>query len=133
MKKISIVLAILALALLFSTCKPATTSVDECIDNFLADLNSTDRSGVYKNLDSDAQMYAAARVAAVWDNYFPTSGIPYSLTNRSKSGNTVSATFSSATYLLYKNGVLISFGMGEDSDGNAVISTIALSGTQVYY
>jgi len=45
MKKLSIVLAVLALALLFSTCKTDNpTTIDECISNFMSDINSTDRS-----------------------------------------------------------------------------------------
>jgi PBP1b-binding outer membrane lipoprotein LpoB len=135
MKKISIILAVLALALLLSTCKEvtSTTSVDECISNFMDDINSTDRSGIYKNLDPAAAMYAGAVTSTLWDTYFPTKGITYTLSNQSTSGGTVTATLSSTTYALYSGGVSISFGMGENSKGDAVISTIGLSGTNFFY
>jgi hypothetical protein len=54
MKKLGIILTALALAALVTTCKPATVSIDECIDNFMSDINSADRSGVYENLDSSS-------------------------------------------------------------------------------
>jgi len=134
MKKLSIVLAVLTLALLFSTCKTDNpTTIDECISNFMSDINSSDRSGVYKNLDSTAGMYAGAVAETLWNTYFPKSGITYTLSNQSTSGSTVSATLTSTTYFTYSAGVPLSFGMGEDSNKNAVISTISLNGTKFFY
>jgi hypothetical protein len=128
MKKISIFLAVLALALLFSTCKKDNpTTIDECISNFMSDINSTDRSGVYKNLYSGSSKYAEAVTAAYWNALLPTSGITYTLSGQSTSGSTVTAMISS-TYS-FGSGVPISFGMNTDSSDNAVISSIAITCT----
>jgi hypothetical protein len=126
MKKISIVLAILALALLLSTCaqKTSPTTIDECISSFMKDINSTDRSGVYKNLNPSSAKYAQASYAVYWGVFFPIAEIPYTVSSQSTSGSTVTASVTSATGVTYPTGTTLTFVMGEDSDKNAVISTI---------
>jgi hypothetical protein len=132
MKRIRLVLAALALALLFSTCQLPTTTIDECIDSFMSDINSNDRSEVYKNLDSSSSKYAQAITHTYWDALFPLAGITYTLSSRSTSGHTVSATINS-TYATFVGGLAISFDMSEDSTGNAVINSITLSGVSIFY
>jgi hypothetical protein len=129
MKRIRLVLAALALALLFSTCQLPTTTIDECIDSFMSDINSNDRSEVYKNLDSDSGEYAAAVAAHFWDIVFIKAGIPYSLTSRSTSGNTVSAYITAADLSM---AAPIVFGMSEDSAGNAVIHSIKIDTAYIF-
>jgi hypothetical protein len=127
MKKMSIVLAVLALALLFSTCSKATdnpTTIDECISSFMSDINSSDRSGVYKNLNSSSADYGEAATAAYWDLYFPQKEIPFTLSGQVDSGSTVTASITSSTSATYPSGSTLTFTMGEDSSKNAVISTL---------
>jgi hypothetical protein len=129
-KAFAIILAVAAMAVLFSTCKKEAepTTVDECISNFMDDINSTDRSEVYENLDSGSAQYNEAKATIFWDYaLFPTTQIPYSLSSQSESGSTVSANLTSNGGLY--SGTSIVFTMGEDSDKNAVISKITISGT----
>jgi hypothetical protein len=129
-KSLAVFLSIAALALLFSTCaKKSTTSNSECISNFMSDINSADRSGVYNNLDSNSSKYNQAKVASYWNSQFPTQDMPYTLSGQS-SGNPIYATLSSSNGLY--NGNPIIFGMASDSDGNAVISSISLNGTSIF-
>jgi hypothetical protein len=132
MKKLAIVAAVLALAALFSTCGLKKTSVDECIDNFMSDINGSDRSQVYTNLDSSSTMYGAARAGGYWNIVLNPIGIPFTLTSRSTSGSVVSATMNSS---IYGGGTPITFDMSEDSAGNAVIATIDMPSAlgKIYY
>jgi hypothetical protein len=116
MKKSAIALAALALAFLFSTCAPKTTTIDECISNFMSDINSIDRSNVYTNLDSSSTAYSLAKAASYWDSQFPTADIPYSLSGQSTVGSVVSATVNTAN--LVWGGQTIYFVMSED--GNVI-------------
>jgi hypothetical protein len=127
MKKISIVLAVLALALLFSTCSKATdnpTTIGECIANFNAAINSADRSGVYKNLDPLSAKYAEAATPLFWNTYFPPAEIPYTLAVTADTGVTVTESITSS--VTYTAGSTLTFTMGMDSSSNAVISKIDL-------
>jgi hypothetical protein len=130
-KALAMILAVAALALLFSTCKKEAdpTTVDECIDSFMSNVNSN-HSAVYKDLDSDSSYYNQAKTPSYWDTYFP-AGQTYTLSGKTEVGSTVSGTLSSAT--LYSGGILFTFTMGEDSDDNAVISKIWKSGNTYIY
>jgi hypothetical protein len=135
-KAMAIILAVATIAVLFSTCKKEAepTTIDECISSFMDDINSQDRSGVYENLDPDAAQYAQAKTALLWNFYFPLGEIPYTLSGKSKSGSTVTASLTSSTGVTYPAGTTITFVMGEDSDENAVISKINISGTgDIFY
>jgi|GEM_PF-6943822 len=135
MKKIAyLVVAVVALALLFSTCKKeSTTSDDECVGNFMDDINSADRSGVYRNLDSGASKYNQAKTPAFWDALLPPAGISYSLSGKYQASNYIYATLkSSSGYATYASGVPIIFTMGDDSDKNAVISAISISSAPIF-
>jgi hypothetical protein len=123
---IGLVVAIIAAALFAGCSLPQTkTSVDDCINNFMSDLNSSDRSNVYTNLDSTSLMYSQVKTATYWNSIFPT-GYTYTLSNKSTSGSTVTATLSSS-YTLYSSGVPITFIMSTDLNGNAVIHSITIS------
>jgi hypothetical protein len=126
-KALTIILAVATMAVLFSTCKQATTSVDDCISNFMDDINSQDRSGVYESLDPNAAQYNQAKTAIYWGVFFPVGEIPYTMSNISKSGSTVTASVTSSTGVTYPAGSTLTFAMGEDSDKNAVISSITYS------
>lgn len=129
MKKTLIaILSLAALAALFSTCKQAasTTSIDECISSFMSDINSTDRSGVYKNLDSSAAAYnTGAKTSLYWNTFFPTSDISYSLSGKTTAGNYVYATITGTGVVFGSKSIV--FVMSEDSDGNAQIRSIAFT------
>jgi PBP1b-binding outer membrane lipoprotein LpoB len=131
MKKIAIVVAVLAAVLLFSTCSKPTISIDECISNFMSDINSSDRSNVYTNLDSSSAMYNLVKTHSYWDTEFDPIGIPYSLSGNSTVGSVVSATVNTtnATW----NTHTIQFVMNEDSDKNAVIHSIAMDSSTTIY
>jgi hypothetical protein len=131
MKRIlTIALAALAMTLIFSTCKPPVTSVNDCLDSFMDDISSTDRSEVYKNLDSDATAYNIVKAASYWEFYFPVAEVPYTLSGRSQSGDYVQATISSSGVGFGTKTII--FTMSEDSDGNALIRQIVLGGVGVY-
>jgi hypothetical protein len=135
MKKLRILAAIAALAALFAACSllAPKTSIDDCINNFMSALNSGNRSNLYTNLDSNSSQYNAAKTATYWDIVFATSGDPYTLSNRSTSGSTVTATITSPTNALYSSGASISFVMSTDGSGNAVIHSITVAGILLFY
>ena len=129
MRKLWILIAALAVVALFATCSLLTkTTIDDCINNFMGDING-DHGSVYKNLDSSSTLYAEALTAAYWDIPFPSSD-SYSLSGRSTSGSTVTATLSSGT--LYSGGVSIVFTMSTDATGNAVIHSITVAGIPIF-
>lgn len=132
MKKLWILLAAIAVAVLFSNCNLLSpkTSIDQCISNFMNDLNSSQGS-VYTSLDSTSAKYGVATSALYWNAIF-APGNTYTLSNQSTSGSTVTATLSSSTNLLYSSGVSIVFTMSTDLTGNAVIHAISLNGTSIF-
>jgi hypothetical protein len=131
MKKLWMLMAAIAVMALFSTCSLTTskTTIDQCISNFMSDLNGNQAS-IYTNLDSSSQLYAEASAATYWNSFFPSSDT-YTLSNKSTSGETVTATIYSAT--LYATGASIVFTMSTDATGNAVIQSISLIGTPIFY
>ncbi len=134
MRKIWLLIAAVALVALLAACSllsPKTT-IDQCVANFMSDINSSDRSNVYTNLDLTSSMYAGVKSATFWDILFPAAGIPYSLAGQSTSGSVVSATINSS-YATFTGGLPISFTMDTDATGNAVIHSISLNGTSVFY
>jgi hypothetical protein len=128
MKKLWILAAAVAIAALFAACGAlAKTSVDDCISNFMSDLNSGDRSNVYTNLDSSSSEYAEAKTALYWDLLFH-KGETYTLSNRSANGTTVTGAFSSTTTYAGSWDYTLVFVMATDPLGNAVIHSITLNG-----
>jgi hypothetical protein len=134
-KSLLALLAIVTLALLFSTCKTEETSdpvtVDECIDNFMSAINSSDRSDLYECLSPKGDKYNEAKAASYWETYFPV-GETYKLSGESKDLNDndsgfVDATITSGT--TYDGGYNITFGMTKDSDDNSVMSSIYIAGS----
>jgi hypothetical protein len=133
MKKLWILLAAIAVAVLFSNCNLVSpkTSIDQCISNFMNDINSN-QGNAYTTLDNTSSYYGeVAALPTYWNTWFP-SGNSYTLTNQSTSGSTVTATLSSSTNPVYSSGVSIVFTMSTDITGNAVIHAISLHGLSIF-
>lgn len=80
---IALLLALGVIALLLSGCG-LTVSVSDRLDQFLADLNSDDRSSIYLNFHpEDTQDYAAIQNKTYpdWSLLFPLSDRPYAYEN----------------------------------------------------
>jgi hypothetical protein len=130
MKKLWMLAVVVAAVALFATCSLLKVSIDECISNFMSDINSSDRSNVYTTLDSSTPKYnTGGKAASYWDGYSPV-GYSYTLVGKTTSGSSVDATISSPGGI--DNSWTIHFGMSTDSDGNAVISTIILNGNPIF-
>lgn len=131
MKKLFILAAAVALVVLFAACSGlfgSKTTIDQCISNFMMDINSSDRSQVYTNLDPNAGQYGTGgKLSSFWETRFPVAEIPsYTLTNKSTSASPATATITSS--VTYAGGYPITFVMTTDSNGNAVINSIAITG-----
>jgi hypothetical protein len=134
MKKILALAAALGLVTLLATCSlfGSKTSIDQCIANFMGDINNTDRSNVYTTLDSSSGQYSQAKTPSFWDSHFPTVDAgSYALSNKNTSGNPATATITSNTYY-GSSGSPIVFGMSTDSSGNAVIHSITIASTTIF-
>jgi hypothetical protein len=129
-------LSLAALALSLAGCgNSSDPNPKDCVSSFMSGINSTDRSGVYKSLDSDGSQYGSAKAspAAFWSADFPLSGIPYTLSGESVNGNFIDATIDSSYYTAtYGGGISIVFEMGVGSDYNAFIKTITLQNAEIY-
>jgi predicted PurR-regulated permease PerM len=125
MKRIWILLAAVALVFLLATCSlfTSTKSIGDTVNQFLADLNSSDRSSVYTNLDPNASLYNSAKAAVYWNALFP-KGEVYKLAGITPIANTVTTTLSSTT--TYASGYQIVFVMVQDSSKNYLISSITI-------
>lgn len=126
--------AALISASLFAGCSlfESKTSVDDCINSFMSYLNSSDRSNLYTTLDSSSSQYSQAKTATYWGIPFPASEAgSYALSGKSTNGNTVTAAITSST--LYATSRSIIFVMSTDSSGNAVIHSITVGGSPIFY
>lgn len=126
MKKILILLAIVALVALLATCGnlfKTPTSINDCITSFMKDINSSDRSNVYTNLDSGSNLYSEAKTSLYWSAIFPT-GETYTLGTITPIASTVTTTITSG--VTYPGGYQIIFVMAQDSDKNYVIHSITI-------
>jgi hypothetical protein len=124
MKKLWILVVVVAAVALFATCSLVKVSIDECISNFMSDVNSGNYSNLYTHLDSSSSKYDAAKKGTFWSSYFPSSDT-YTLSSQSTVGNTVTATLTSN--YLYTSANTIVFGMTKDSNGDYVISSISIN------
>jgi hypothetical protein len=123
MKKLGILAIVVAIAALFAACSALMpkTSIDDCINNFMSDVNGN-QGAIYNNLDPAAAKYSEAKAASYWNVYFGSG--PYSLSNQYTVGSTVTANISGGAY----PSAPITFTMSTDSSGNAVISSIYITG-----
>jgi hypothetical protein len=129
MRKIWILAAAVVLAALFATCSlfGSKTSIDQCITNFMSDINSADRSQVYTTLDSASGQYGGAKTASYWDTRFPVAEVPtYTLSAKNTSASPATATITSS--YTFTGGYPIIFVMSTDNGGNAVINSITITG-----
>jgi hypothetical protein len=131
MKKLWILLAAIAVAVLFSNCNlpGAKTSISDRINQFMKDINDSSRSNVSSDLDITSLAYSQV-TASYWNTPFPTAGIPYSLSS-TPSTSDVTTTINSS-YALFVGGLPIIFGMATDISGNAVIHSITLGGAKIF-
>ncbi len=131
MKKLWILLAAIAVAVLFSNCNLLSpkTSISDRINQFIKDINDSSRSNVSSDLDITSLAYSQV-TASYWNTLFPTAGIPYSLSS-TPSASGVTTTINSS-YASYVGGLPIIFGMGTDISGNAVIHSITLNGASIF-
>lgn len=125
MKKIWIVLLVVALVALLSTCSllGTKTSISQCISNFMTDINGNPGS-VYTNLDPTSGQYSLATTSTYWTTIF-SSSYSYTLNGENIAGSSVTGTINSGNPL-YTGGISISFTMSTDGSGNAVIHSITL-------
>jgi hypothetical protein len=127
MKKLWVLLAAVALAALLAACAALATktSINDCVSGFMSDVNSGNYGNLYTHLDSSAGKYNQAKTPSYWSKAVFPSGETYTLTNQVTVGSQVTATLNSGvTY----SGVTITFGMATDSDSNAVINSISITG-----
>ncbi len=123
MKRALLIIAAIAALYLVMSCaivKPVT--IDECISNFMSDVNN-DHSSVYKNLSTSSVKYAQAVPAAYWDIVFPP-GYSYALSGQSTAGSTVTASLSGGS--LYPGSNIV-FTMTQNLDKDYVISSITIA------
>jgi len=74
MKKLWILLAAIAVAVLFSNCNLVSpkTSIDQCISNFMNDINSN-QGNAYTTLDNTSSYYGeVAALPTYWNTWFPS-------------------------------------------------------------
>lgn len=79
-------------ALLLAGCAPASESMRDVIDDFIAGVNVNDASAIKDCLDEDAEYYSLAD-ETYWANAFPNWASSYSITSFDKSGDTATVTF----------------------------------------
>lgn len=69
-----VVLAAVSLLILAACDMLNSVSSSERLNLFMAELNKSDRSNLYKNLSTTAAKYAVAKPGSYWDTHFPTDG-----------------------------------------------------------
>jgi hypothetical protein len=89
------VVAIVAALSILAGCKPASESIRDVIDNFIAGVNDGDMAAVRKTLDANATGYNGALIASYWETFFPDT--PYAIGTYSDTGNSATVTFTSAS------------------------------------
>ncbi len=128
--KIIIYFIILIVLVMVSSCKEdddESVSIEERISMFMDDINSLDRSSVYKNIHPDADQYDACKPDTYWNTRFQTSAISYSLSSTSKSGGTYTATINSTGAWGYDGRTAV-FAMLEDDEDVWKIKEITIDG-----
>jgi hypothetical protein len=122
MKRALLIIAALAALWFVTSCSLTNpVTIDECISNFVSDLNG-DHASVYRSLSATASEYTQARAALYWDTLFPSSST-YTVGALSTSGSTVTAPFSGGSY----NGSTITFTMTQSLNKDYVISAITIT------
>ena len=93
------------LSLLFIGCSLLGTSIEERVYQFITDINSVDRSTVYKNFDPSINQQDDVADPAFWNVHFPGSAPtdyrPYTLDSLDDSNSTNVITVISANFLAW--------------------------------
>lgn len=84
-------------ALLLAGCAPASESMRDVIDDFIAGVNDGDEDAIKDRLDDDAADYNTASTMDFWDVYFLPANVPFTISSFDKSGNDATVTFSGAS------------------------------------
>jgi hypothetical protein len=85
MKRRTVLLILLILAAgwlsYLAGCMLLGVSVDERVNQFVADINNGDYGQVYLNFDPDIIDYGGIRFPTFWSDKFPSSGAPYTISS----------------------------------------------------
>lgn len=80
-------------ALLLAGCAPASESMRDVIDDFIAGVNDQDIGAIKDRLDDDAADYNTASTLDFWNVYFVPANAPFAIGSFDKSGDSATVTF----------------------------------------
>jgi hypothetical protein len=80
-------------ALFLAGCAPASESMRDVIEDFIAGVNDQDIGDIKDRLDDDAADYNTASTLEFWDVYFTPGNAPFEITAFDKSGDSATVTF----------------------------------------
>lgn len=80
-------------ALILAGCAPASESMRDVIEDFIAGVNESDVGAIKDRLDDDAADYNTASTMAFWNSSFPEVNKPFEITAFDKSGDSATVTF----------------------------------------
>ncbi len=80
-------------AFLLAGCAPASESMRDVIDDFIAGVNDEDVEAIKDRLDDGAADYNTASTMAFWNAYFVPANAPFAISSFDKSGDSATVTF----------------------------------------